>query len=237
LRGRAGTGPTSSALKRAIDVAVSGSLLLVLAPVIGLVAIGIALESRGGAFYRSRRVGKGGHEFDMLKFRKMGRSAAGPALTAPVDDRFTRVGRFLAHTKLDELPQLWNVLRGQMSLVGPRPEDPHFVRLYPEAFTIVLRAKPGITGLSQLAFARESEILDASDRIGDYVRRLLPAKLRLDRLYVERRTTSMDLAILVWTGAAVLLRRMVAVHRSTGHLTLRKPRAVPVAAVQQEVLG
>jgi lipopolysaccharide/colanic/teichoic acid biosynthesis glycosyltransferase len=216
------TTPLSGALKRGFDAGVAALLLAVLSPLIFVTALAIVLDSRGPAFFRCRRVGLGGREFDMLKFRKMHDGAQGPALTAVNDGRFTRMGRFLARTKLDELPQLWNVLRGDMSLVGPRPEDPSFVRLQRTDFASILRLRPGMTGLSQLAFARESEILDEDDRSGDYVRRILPQKLELDRIYVERSSFLLDLLILRWTAAAVLLRRQVAVHRATGRLSARR---------------
>jgi lipopolysaccharide/colanic/teichoic acid biosynthesis glycosyltransferase len=217
IRARAGENA-----KRAFDAAVATLLLALAAPLIFFVAVAITLDSRGPAFFRCRRVGLGGSEFDMLKFRKMYDGARGPALTATNDDRFTRMGRFLAQTKLDELPQLWNVLRGDMSLVGPRPEDPSFMRLRRQEFELILRVRPGITGLSQLAFARESEILNADDRTGHYFRRILPQKLEIDRLYVERRSFVLDARILAWTAAAVFLRRDVAVHRGTGRLSARR---------------
>ena len=210
--------------KRLLDVFAASALLLVLLPLILIVAVAIKLDSRGPAFYRCRRIGFRGREFGMLKFRKMTDDAAGGALTAPDDDRFTRLGRLLAKTKLDEIPQLWNVLKGEMSLVGPRPEDPGFVELRPGEYADILEVKPGITGLSQLAFARESEILDPNDRHGHYVNKLLPAKARIDRLYASRRSLWMDLRILFWTAATVLLRLNVAVHRETGRLTRRRPR-------------
>ena len=162
----------------------------------------------------------------MLKFRKMHDDADGPALTVNGDARLTRVGRFLARSKVDEIPQLWNVLKGEMSLVGPRPEDPSFVALRPEDFEIILRVRPGITGPSQLAFAKESELLDPSDRLTDYLERFLPQKIALDRLYVAQRTVRLDLSILVWTLAAVVLRRDVAVNRETIKLTRRMRPAV-----------
>jgi lipopolysaccharide/colanic/teichoic acid biosynthesis glycosyltransferase len=161
----------------------------------------------------------------MLKFRKMRNGVSGPPLTAAQDDRFTRIGRFLANTKLDEIPQLWNVLRGGMGLVGPRPEDPTFVDLHREQFAEILDVRPGITGLSQLAFANEAEILAVEDRLNDYVERILPQKMRLDRLYVERRSLRMDLRILAWTVVAVGFRKDAAVHRETGRLTVRAPRS------------
>jgi lipopolysaccharide/colanic/teichoic acid biosynthesis glycosyltransferase len=210
--------------KRLLDVLVAATLLLVLLPLIVAVAVAIRLDSPGPAFFRCRRVGFRGRDFGMLKFRKMRDDANGAALTAPQDDRFTRLGRLLAKTKLDEVPQLWNVLKGEMSLVGPRPEDPSFVALCPEDYRHILEVRPGITGLSQLAFARESEILDPDDRQGHYVSKLLPAKARMDRLYASRRSLGMDIKILLWTAAAVLLRLEVAVHRQSGRLTRRRQR-------------
>ena len=223
---RAGSA-VGGALKRLLDIAVAATLLPLLAPVILVVAAAIKLESSGPAFYRCRRVGRCGREFRMLKFRKMHDGAQGPALASWEDERFTRLGPFLARTKLDELPQLWNVLRGQMSLVGPRPEDGGFVELFREPYESILAVRPGITGLSQLAFARESEVLDPDDRIAHYVRAILPQKIGMDRLYVARRSLGMDLTILWWTMHAIAVTRQVAVHRETGRLTRRAPRSIP----------
>jgi lipopolysaccharide/colanic/teichoic acid biosynthesis glycosyltransferase len=209
--------------------------MVLLLPVGMLAAAAVAIESRGPVFYPCRRVGRGGREFSMMKFRKMRPGATGAPLTAVDDDRFTRIGRLLAKTKVDELPQLWNVLTGSMSLVGPRPEDPKFVALRRDGFDGILSVKPGITGLSQLAFAREMEILDADDRIGDYLRRLLPQKMTLDELYVTRRSLVMYARILWWTAVATFLRRDVAVDRQTARLNLRRrPRPVSSEALQME---
>jgi lipopolysaccharide/colanic/teichoic acid biosynthesis glycosyltransferase len=231
-----------AAVMRALDVALAATLLLALALPILVLAVAVRLESPGPAVYRSRRVGAGGRVFTMLKFRKMPDGAGGSLLTAPEDGRFTRLGHFLARTKLDELPQLWNVVRGDMSLVGPRPEDPHFVERVGDELEPVLRVRPGITGLSQIAFARESEILDPENRESDYVGRILPQKVHLDTMYVERRSTRLNLRILTWTAVAVLLRREVAVNRKTAKLGLRRrptgelatqePRPVEVAALE-----
>jgi lipopolysaccharide/colanic/teichoic acid biosynthesis glycosyltransferase len=224
------------AAKRALDLIGAVTILLLLTPVIAGLAVAIKLDSRGPVLYRCLRVGFRRRELLVLKFRKMRHGAGGPPLTATEDDRFTRVGRFLARTKLDEIPQLWNVLKGEMSLVGPRPEDQSFVALHREAYEPILDVKPGITGLSQLAFARESEILDRDDRVGYYVGRILPQKVHMDRLYATQRSLSMDLRILGWTAAPVLFRREVAVHRESGRLTVRRPReaALEPVAVQQE---
>jgi len=224
------TSRLDAAVIRLLDGLVAVSLLVVLFPLILGLVVAIRLDSPGPAIYRSRRAGAGGREFAMLKFRKMPDGAGGPRLTAPCDERFTRLGRFLARTKLDEIPQLWNVIRGHMSLVGPRPEDPVFVERFREELEPVLRVKPGITGLSQLAFARESEILDPDDREEHYMKRILPQKIHMDTVYADQRSTRTNVEILYWTAAAVLLRRDVAVNRTTGRMGIRRrPRleAVP----------
>jgi len=123
------------------------------------------------------------------------------------------------------------VLRGEMSLVGPRPEDPWFVAMHPDDFAEIVGVKPGVTGLCQLAFAKEGEILDPENRLHDYSQRLLPQKIAIDLLYVQRRTFLFDVKILVWTVVAVLLRKAVAVNRQTGELTLRRrPQAASTYA-------
>lgn len=226
-----------AALKRALDIAASSTLLLLLTPVVIVLAVAIKLESRGPVFYRCRRVGRYGVELPMLKFRKMYDGARGPALASADDDRFTRLGRFLARTKLDEVPQLWNVLRGQMSLVGPRPEDPGFIALYRDEYEQILSVRPGITGYCQLAFARESEILDENDRERHYVERILPQKVALDCLYAAGRSFAVDVRILWWTAMAVLLSREVAVNRDTGGLGRRAPRAGFEYAAPDRVAG
>jgi len=204
-------------------------LLVALMPLIIVLAIAIRIESPGPVFIRLRRVGRDRCEFGMLKFRKMRVGVAGPALTSPDDDRFTRLGRVLAKYKLDEVPQLWNVLCGQMSLVGPRPEDPDFVKLQERAYGEICKVKPGITGLSQLTFARESEILDPENRVRDYVERVLPQKIRLDRMYAARRSLGMDLRILVGTIFVTIFRGEIGVHQDSGRLAVRH-RPAPASA-------
>lgn len=215
--------------KRTLDALLATVVLLVVSPILVLVALAIKLEDRGPIFFRCRRVGEGGREIPMLKFRKMALGAAGPPLTGHDDTRFTRVGRFLAASKLDELPQLWDVLCGRMSLVGPRPEDPAFVALHPDGFEEILQTKPGVTGLCQLAFAKEGRILDAVDPVRDYAQRLLPKKIEIDLLYARKRGLLFDLQILAWTVVAVVWRKDVAVHRQTGALTLRRRRQPDLA--------
>ncbi len=214
------TAALDRAARRALDVGAAGTLLLVLSPMLILVVIAIRLESPGAAFFRCRRVGIGGHPFDMLKFRKMFHGATGPPLRTSEDDRYTRLGRFLASTRLDEVPQLWNVVKGQMSLVGPRPEDPAFVDRDPRSFAGVLAVRPGITGLSQLAFAKEADVLNPADRMGHYVSRILPQKLALDALYVTHSSVWLNVKILAWTALAFF--RDISVHRGTGALSVRR---------------
>ena len=209
-------------IKRSVDVAISASILFVLSPLIALVALMIVLESPGPVFYKAERVGRNGSRLRMLKFRKMRNDAKGNPLTLAQDARFTRVGKFLAKAKIDEVPQLWNVLKGEMSLIGPRPEDPSFVAERPEDYAAILRVRPGVTGLSQIAFAEESEILCKVDPMGHYRDRIFPQKIGLDKLYASHPSIRVDFWILFWTAAAVLMRRDVAVHRQSGKMNLRR---------------
>lgn len=219
LRGR---DAVRAVLKRTIDVVVAAPALLVLSPLFLAIAILVVIDSSGPVLYRAERVGFRGRPLRMLKFRKMHPSAGGAALTIAHDERLTRVGAWLARTKLDELPQLWHVLRGEMSLVGPRPEAPNFVARFLSGYAVILGTRPGLTGYTQLAFAREAAILDAEDVHGHYLTELLPQKVALDRLYASRLSTRRDLAILGATFGTLVLRQPVAVNRATGALTLRR---------------
>jgi lipopolysaccharide/colanic/teichoic acid biosynthesis glycosyltransferase len=213
-------------MKRALDFTFAGLALVLAAPLFVVCAVAIKVESRGPIFYRAIRVGRRGSELRVLKFRKMRDGAGGQPLTSDRDKRFTRIGRFLARTRLDELPQLWNVLTGGMSLVGPRPEDRGFVDLHENEYRTILTVRPGITGLSQLAFAKEAEILDPRDRVGHYVDRILPQKAALDTLYARSRSVSLDLRIMLWTVLPVLFRRDVAVHRATAKMSYRRRKQI-----------
>jgi lipopolysaccharide/colanic/teichoic acid biosynthesis glycosyltransferase len=214
--------------KRAFDILVSLTLLIALLPALLLLAAAIKLDSKGPVFFKVPRVGHRGRPLMMLKFRKMQDAASGGPLTAERDPRLTRIGEALMKTRLDELPQLWDVLRGRMSIVGPRPEDPRFVALHPDDYDFILSVRPGITGLSQLAYAQESGIIDPTRPVEDYIERLVPQKLILDKLYATRSDLRLDLSILYWTIVAVLLRRPVAVSRRTGRMSVRhRPMAKP----------
>ncbi len=208
--------------KRAADVVVAGAVLVLAAPLIALIALLIVLDSPGPVLFRVDRVGFRGRPLRMLKFRKMHARARGAALTGRHDARLTRTGAFLARTRLDELPQLWHVLRGEMSLVGPRPEHFGFVVRHPNEYSRILSVRPGLTGLSQLAFASESELLATDDPIEHYVTALLPQKVALDRLYAARWTPLHDLEIVLATLAMLLLRQPIAVDRGGARLTLRR---------------
>ena len=144
-----------------------------------LIAIAIKLDSPGPVIYRSPRVGRHGRAFEMLKFRKMRNGETGLPLTVSYDERFTPIGRFLAITKLDELPQVWNVLRGDMRLVGPRPEMAEFVDHHPGPYAEILGVLPGITGPAQLSCASEGELLAAAhDPVAQYRQELLRTRSR-----------------------------------------------------------
>ncbi len=189
-------------MKRALDIAIALPLLILLSPVIVVLASAVRLTSGGPALYRATRVGQGGRTFDMFKLRTM-RTTGGPAITSADDPRITPLGRLLRSTRVDELPQLWNVVRGDMSLVGPRPEDPRFVAYYSDAQRAVLSVRPGLAGLAQLAFHHEARLLDPADPAGSYVSRVLPRKLEMDLEYVRRNSLAGDLAIL-WRTLVVL---------------------------------
>lgn len=210
--------------KRAFDVAFALILLAATAPLLLLVAVLIKIDSRGPVFYRVRRVGYQGSPLMMLKFRKMHEHAAGGPLTAADDPRLTRIGQLLTRTRLDELPQLWDVLRGRMSIIGPRPEDPRFVGLHPAEYAVILSIRPGITGLAQLAYVEERRIVDNVSPVEDYIMRIMPQKLTLDKLYARHSSLKLDLTIIGWTMITLLLGRPVAVSRTTGVMRARHRR-------------
>jgi lipopolysaccharide/colanic/teichoic acid biosynthesis glycosyltransferase len=188
-------------LERASDLCLLVILLPLLAIPLLLIAVAVFLDSPGGVIYRTRRVGKNGNAFLMLKFRTMRNGSAGPSLTAAGDVRITPLGRFLRNSRLDELPQLWNVLRGEMRLVGPRPELEEFVDMYPSEYEEILSVPPGITGRTQLEFALvETALLTQSEANGRYYAEvLMPEKVAVDCDYVRTRSAIGDLRILSLT--------------------------------------
>jgi len=193
--------------KRLFDVLAAACGLLLLAPVLLAIALWIRLDSPGPALFRQQRVGRHGRLFNIYKFRTMAdRPDDGRQLTVGGDPRITRAGRFLRRTKLDELPQLLNVLEGTMSLVGPRPEVPRYVDRYPPAVRqTVLSVAPGITDLAAILFKDENDILGhAPDPERAYVETILPVKLEYYQRYVHERSFWLDLSILFRTLVAIL---------------------------------
>ena len=224
-------------VSRAFDVCLASVLMVMTAPLWIVLSLAIFLEEPGPVLYRARRVGYHGREFDMFKFRKMRRNATGPRLTVADDARFSGIGRMLARTKLDELPQLINVLRGEMAFVGPRPEDPSYVAVYPAEFTAITRVRPGITGLSQIQYRDESALLVGDDFEMHYRNELLPQKIDLDRYYASCRCLSLDLRILVWTAIAIVAGAQVHRHELTRSVSFeRVGRAVQPEAARPEAL-
>jgi len=197
-------------LKRAFDVLFAALGLVVLAPLFAAIAVAIKLDTPGPVFYRQQRVGRHGVPFHIHKFRTMTHRPAGggPELTVAGDARITRSGQWLRRSKLDELAQLIDVLQGTMSLVGPRPEVPRYVALYPETVRAkVLAVRPGITDIASIEYRDENALLArAADPEREYVQVVLPAKLRLAERYVDQASLGLDLRLL-WRTAAVLWRR------------------------------
>lgn len=195
--------------KRGFDIVVAFVLLMICALVYLTVAALIKLDSKGPVFYRGVRVGRYGRSFRMLKFRTMRPDAErlGGSSTANGDPRLTRIGVLLRRYKLDELPQLWNVLRGEMSLVGPRPEVQRFVDLYTEEEKAILTVRPGLTDWASLWNIDEGAILEGSvDPDRAYCELIRPKKLRLQLAYVQQAGFRTDLVILFQTMGAVLFR-------------------------------
>jgi len=194
---------------RVLDVLLSAVALLVLAPLLLVVAIAVKLSSPGPVLYRARRAGRYGRPFTLYKFRSMvvGGPGSGPRITGTDDPRITRVGRILRRTKLDELPQFFNTLRGDMSLVGPRPEDPALVETYSADQRRLLTVKPGLTSPATVLNRYEEERLSGPDPEAAYRRDVLPMKLRMELEYLDRRTVSEDLRVLGQTVRALFARR------------------------------
>lgn len=196
-------------MKRGFDVLVAGAGLLLTSPILLAAAVAIKLDSRGPVFYSGPRVGRGGRVFQIHKLRSMqtGADAKGPAVTAGDDVRITAVGRVLRRSKLDELPQLLNVLKGDMSLVGPRPEHPRYVESYTPEQRRLLDVRPGITGPAALAFIDEEQRLRGGDSESLYLAEVMPEKLALELDYIQRESFASDMGILLRTAGAVLRPR------------------------------
>jgi len=195
--------------KRLLDIVFSGSSLVILSPVFLVIAISIKSFSKGPVFFLQERVGQSGSRFWMVKFRTMVPDAAsrGPLITVAKDSRVTAIGSILRKYKLDELPQLWNVFKGEMSLVGPRPEVPVYVEHYTPTQMRVLSVRPGITDPASIAYRHEDFILAHKQDPGAYYQQyLLPQKLALSLRYIETRSLRLDLAILYQTLRSLFRR-------------------------------
>ncbi|UCD84906.1 MAG: sugar transferase [Deltaproteobacteria bacterium] len=193
--------------KRIFDFTISFLSLLLLFPFLLIVSIMIKWDSPGPVFFKQKRAGENGKEFNILKFRTMinGAEKLGPHITSNNDPRITKMGRLIRWGKLDEFPQLINVLKGEMSLVGPRPEIPVFVREYTPEQKKILLVKPGITGPAQIYFRNESKQIPSSAKVEDYYRdHILPEKLKIDLEYLQSRSFLFDLKYLFITIGKIL---------------------------------
>ena len=193
------------AAKRLFDLGFVFAALPFCMPLVLAVVVAIRLESRGPVIYRAVRVGKNGRQFRLFKFRSMFQDASGPGLTYANDPRITKVGRILRRTKFDEFPQVINVLRGQMSIVGPRPEAPEYVARYSPEQRQALSMRPGLTSLAQVAHRDEEDELPAQDTEAYYTEVIMPQKLRIDVAYVDGWSIWLDLKIFA-VGLAALFR-------------------------------
>lgn len=195
-------------LKRTFDFVLALVGLLLLSPLLLLVAVLIKRDSPGPVFFRQERIGQHGKPFRIHKFRTMTVAKAGTAMQITVgnDARITKIGAFLRHYKIDELPQLIDVLQGTMSLVGPRPEVPKYAALYPEPTrSIVLSVRPGITDLASIEYRSESELLGKSSNPEQtYIEEIMPAKLAYCLQYVEQQSLWLDIKIIARTFLAIL---------------------------------
>lgn len=194
-------------IPRLAEAAIAAIGLVACAPLILAAAAAIALTSSGPAFFRQRRVGLGGQTFVLYKLRTMRESAGGPQVTSTNDNRITRIGKILRKTKLDELPELWNVLKGDMSLVGPRPEVPRYVDPANPSWAFILLARPGITDPVTMRLRNEEQLLEAveGDRELFYLNVLQPLKLKGYLDYLRTRNWWCDVKVLWWSGLAVIV--------------------------------
>jgi len=193
--------------KRLFDIALAGGALVAAAPVLGVLAVAIKVDSPGPVLFRHTRVGRGRRLIQTMKLRTMRVAHAGPQITASHDPRITRVGRVLRRAKLDELPQLWNVLRGDMSIVGPRPEVPEYVAIYRQDWAKLLAVAPGLTDAASIIFRDEQRLLSqARDPERAYREIVMPMKLELALRGVERSSLRNDLRVIKDTVLALFGR-------------------------------
>lgn len=195
-------------LKRTFDFIAAVIGLILLSPYFIIVSILVKLNSRGPIFYGGKRVGQGGGVFTMYKFRTMVTDAEslGPSVTYDEDPRITRVGHWLRKARLDEFPQLWNVLKGDMSLVGPRPEAVYYFERYTDEQKQIFQVKPGMTGMTQIRFRHEEDLLTNPETLDrDYLEKVLPPKVALDLDYIKRQSFWLDISLIFETLWVVLV--------------------------------
>jgi len=200
-------GVAPSPARRALDLVFSAAALLLLSPMILVVALAVRLTSAGPVMFRQVRVGQGGRPFTLYKFRTMRTGTRGPEVTRGEDPRVTRVGKLLRTTGIDELPQFLNVLRGDMTLVGPRPETPSLADRYPAGCRVVFAHRPGLTGPTQVRL-RDKDVLPpagVADLEGYYLRELVPTRVALDFSYLDDPSLAHTVAML-WRTAVYVLR-------------------------------
>ena len=196
-------------LKRGFDIFFSIIALILLSPICILLAVCIVLGSRGGVFYTQERVGKDGRDFRLIKFRTMiiGASLQGLLTIGENDQRITRFGRFLRSYKIDEIPQIINIIKGEMSFVGPRPEVRKYVALYSKEQLKVLAVRPGLTDYASLEFFNESTLIGCSDNPEEtYINEILPAKLALNLKYIDDQNLKTDFFIILKTLLRIINR-------------------------------
>ena len=193
------------AVKRAFDVCCSALGLTVSSPILLAVAVAVGVSSPGGAIFRQERIGRGGKPFTIYKFRTMRTDNAGLKITTGEDARVTPVGKFLRKSKLDELPQLWNVLKGDMSFVGPRPEVRDYTELYTEEQRQIFLVRPGITDLASIEFRNENDLLTGSpDPNRTYIEEIMPRKIDLGLTYIENMSLGYDVKLIIRTLITVI---------------------------------
>lgn len=211
-------------IKRAFDCTAALAGIILLLPLFVVVAVLIRLDSPGPVMFRHRRVGRDFRPLYVYKFRTMVDGSGGGgqiAYRGSSDSRITRLGRTLRGTKIDELPQLINVLKGDMSLVGPRPEVPEYVDMFHEDYEAILAVRPGMTDFASLEYRNEAALLEeAADPIAEYTHHILPAKIRLAREYVRRASLPVDIALIVRTVLSVFKGSR---DHSTPGLAVRRP--------------
>jgi lipopolysaccharide/colanic/teichoic acid biosynthesis glycosyltransferase len=194
-------------IKRIFDILFSLILLVVFFPVLLIIVVLILADSKGGAFFHQIRVGKDGKEFRLHKFRTMKPASenSGQLTVGMRDNRITKIGYYLRKSKMDEMPQLWNIFMGEMSVVGPRPEVPKYVAMYNENQRRVLSVRPGLTDYASIKYVKENEILEKSSNPEQtYIEEIMPEKLNLNLQYIDERSILVDLKIILNTAKAII---------------------------------